>query len=144
MTQKFLADVNFWLALAMPVHTSHASALYWFSSQANDSVCFCRMAQQGFLRLLTDVRVFKDEAITLPESWNVFDTLNGDPRVCFLQAEPIGLEMRWRNYTQRPSFSPKIWNDAYLAAFATSQGIDIVTFDKGFAQFDQLACTILS
>ncbi len=68
MTQKFLADVNFWLAFAVPVHTSHTSALYWFSNQANDSVCFCRMAQQGFLRLLTDVRVFKDEAITVVNS----------------------------------------------------------------------------
>ena len=32
-----------------------------------------------------------------------------------------------------PTVSPKVWTDAYLAAFARSAGIQLVTFDKGIS-----------
>ncbi len=144
MTQKFLADVNFWLAIAIGAHANHASAAHWFSSQGDDSVGYCRMTQQGFLRLLTDVRVFKTDAVTLPESWAIFDSLMDDPRVYFLRSEPAGLDDQWKVYTQRPSFSPKVWNDAYLAAFAKTGNFELVTFDRGFVQYEGLRVTILS
>ena len=49
-----------------------------------------------------------------------------------------------RFFTRRRTFSPKVWNDAYLAAFAKASGFDVVTFDKGLAQFKGVRCTILS
>jgi predicted nucleic acid-binding protein len=41
------------------------------------------------------------------------------------------------------SFSPKVWNDAYLAAFAQAAAFDLVTFDRAFAQFKGVASTVL-
>ena len=42
------------------------------------------------------------------------------------------------------AFSPKVWNDAYLAAFARSVDFEVVTFDQGFAHYANLRRTILS
>jgi uncharacterized protein len=45
---------------------------------------------------------------------------------------------------KRHAFSPKVWNDAYLAAFARSVDFEVVTFDQGFAHYANLRRTILS
>jgi predicted nucleic acid-binding protein len=50
----------------------------------------------------------------------------------------------WRNHTQQRSFSPKVWNDAYLAAFAQAANFQVATFDRGFAQYQNVRCVILS
>ena len=73
----------------------------------------------------------------------LYDSYLSDPRVVFV-AEPAGLEVRWRAFTGRQSFSPHVWNDAYLAAFALVAGFELVTFDQGFAQYAGLASTILA
>ena len=38
--------------------------------------------------------------------------------------------------------SPKLWMDAYLAAFAIAGGCQLVTTDQGFAQFPSLRCLL--
>jgi predicted nucleic acid-binding protein len=38
----------------------------------------------------------------------------------------------------------KVWNDAYLAAFAEAAAVEMVTFDQGFKQFNLAHCTILT
>jgi len=65
-----------------------------------------------------------------------------DPKVAFID-EPTGTEARWRNLTQPTTFTPKVWNDAYLAAFAELAGLELVTFDKGFSKFPNVRCPIL-
>ena len=73
----------------------------------------------------------------------MYDMILSDPRITFA-GEPEGLDAYWRAYTQRRSFSPKVWSDAYLAAFARAASFEVVTFDKGFAQYKSLKCKILS
>jgi uncharacterized protein len=34
------------------------------------------------------------------------------------------------------AFTPRLWTDAYLAAYAQASGLTLVTFDQGFRQFD--------
>ena len=65
------------------------------------------------------------------------------PRVSFAE-EPVGLEAQWRLLIQGSTFSPKVWNDAYLAAFALSENLELVTYDNGFSKYANLACAILS
>ena len=71
------------------------------------------------------------------------DELFGDPRVVFSE-EPDELEKHWRGFTRRRTFSPKVWNDAFLAAFAKAANFEVVSFDKGLAQFKSVKCTILA
>jgi predicted nucleic acid-binding protein len=54
------------------------------------------------------------------------------------------LETHWRNLTQGQSFSTKVWNDAYLAAFALAAGLKMITFDQAFAKYPNIKSTILS
>jgi predicted nucleic acid-binding protein len=73
----------------------------------------------------------------------MYDALANDPRVVFAE-EPAHLEVNWRTFTSRRSFSPNLWTDAYLAAFARAASLELVTFDKGFTQYKAVRCTILS
>lgn len=135
--------MNVWLALTFDSHQHHARAASWFLAAPPESCCFCRITQHGFLRLATTPRVMTEPPLTLKEAWQAYDGLYQDPRVVFAE-EPDGIEARWRSHTQHSTFSPKVWNDAYLAAFAQVAGFEVVTFDKGFSQFSDLRSTILS
>jgi predicted nucleic acid-binding protein len=65
-----------------------------------------------------------------------------DERFVFY-AEPIDLEQHLRRYTASGRVSPKLWQDAYLAAFARAAKLRLVTFDGGFQQFEGLHLTLL-
>jgi toxin-antitoxin system PIN domain toxin len=125
----FLPDINLWLALAFQSHVHHAVAKDWFEGLTSERCSFCRLTQQGFLRLATNPKAFGTEAVTLAEAWLMYDALLGDPRVSFAD-EPHGVETLWRGYTQHQSFSPNLWSDAYLAAFARAADYELITFNK--------------
>ena len=97
----------------------------------------------SFLRLATTPQVMMTDVLTLAAAWLAFDELYNDPHVVFAE-EPQGIEPLWRSYTQHQSFSPKVWNDAYLAAFAQAADFEVITFDKGFLQYKNLRHTILT
>jgi toxin-antitoxin system PIN domain toxin len=137
-----LLDINVWLALAFDSHQHHTPAAEWFAAAADDSCAFCRLTQMGFLRLATTPRVLADTALTLEEAWHAYDELCDDPRVVFAE-EPEGLEPPWRAFARRQTVSPKIWTDAYLAAFAQAANWELVTFDRGFFQYSGIRAAIL-
>lgn len=129
----FLLDVNVWVALAFDRHVHHAAAKSWYNS-SQDTCCFCRWTQQGFLRLSTNPAALPELAVSLKQAWGLYDTMMDDARIAFAD-EPQELETHWRASTQRRSFSPKVWSDAYLAAFANAASLELVTFDKGLRQY---------
>ena len=134
-----LPDINVWLALTSDSHLHHPSAKNWFDGLTTEVCFFCRMTQQGCLRLATNAAVFGPHALTLAEAWH---TLHSDVRIAYAD-EPVGLEVVWRSFTQHRSFSPKVWNDAYLAAFAQTGGYQIVTFDQALAPYTGVAVLLL-
>ncbi|HKB04847.1 MAG TPA: TA system VapC family ribonuclease toxin [Gemmataceae bacterium] len=137
-----LPDVNVWVALTFDKHPNHMSAKSWFDA-LTDQVChFCRLTQQGFLRISTNQKAMGLNALTLDAAWAAYDAFLGDVRVAFA-AEPAGLETHWRAFTKGATFSTHVWNDAYLAAFAATAGLEVVTFDRGFAKFTTVRTTIL-
>lgn len=142
MKKTFLPDVNVWLALIFDSHVHHPVAKAWFNG-LSETCSFCRVTQQGMLRLATNSTVFGRHALMMVEAWRHYDAIRADPRVVFT-FEPADLETRWRGFTQHHSFSPHIWNDAYLSAFAQAADFDLVTFDQGFKQFVGVNAVILS
>jgi predicted nucleic acid-binding protein len=66
-----------------------------------------------------------------------------DDRFMF-QNEPAGVEARLRELTRGFRFSPKLWQDACLAAFAVEAKLRMVTFDGGFTKFKGLDCMVLA
>ena len=137
-------DINVWLVLVFAAHVHHSPAKAWFDGLPVEVDCrFCRLTQQGFLRIATNPKAFGAEALTLVDAWQAYDQLLGDPRIGFAE-EPAQLEAEWRQQTQSASFSPQVWSDAYLAAFAIAAGGTLVTFDKGFSRYQSLNKQILA
>ena len=67
-----------------------------------------------------------------------------DPHLTQTNAdEPRGLEILWKKLAGPSKPSPKLWMDAYLAAFAVAGGYQLVTTDKGFKQFKGLDLLVL-
>ena len=112
-------------------------------SAAEQCCCFCRLTQQGFLRLATNRKVFPLDAVSMRDAWSVYDGLLSDIHVAFSE-EPEDIEIAWRSLTQSKLFSTNVWADAYLAAFAQTADFEIITFDRGFTQYKNLRRTILS
>ncbi len=138
-----LPDVNVWLALVFSAHVHHPAALAWMNSLSGEISYFCRVTQMGFLRLANNPKVFPKDAVSAAVAWQLYDTTRSDPRVSYAN-EPPGLERAWRQFTQGQQFSPKLWNDAYLAAFALTGGYKLVTFDQALSQYSGVAVAILS
>lgn len=142
-----LADSNVWLALALSKHTFHGTVRTWFSKhKTSEAVHFCRATQQSFLRLLTIREVFAPYGIlplTNEAAWSTYQSFLADKRIDWIE-EPRGLEAKWKTHAAKRQASPKLWADAYLAAFAMAGGYQLVTTDKGFKQFKGLDLLVLS
>lgn len=143
-----LSDSNVWLALAIERHVHHSAAREWFDTVGTaGSVLFCRATQQSFLRLLTTTSVLAPYGLTPltnQQAWGAYEALLADDRIRFEPGEPAGIEQAWARWATRPTASPKLWMDAYLAAFASRSGATLVTTDRSFFQFDDLEALVLS
>ena len=126
-------DVNVWLALTFDAHEHHAPADRWLSALDLDSrLCFCRVTQMSFLRLLTTEAVMgRDLALSQGEAWQTYDRWLENDRISFV-GEPAGIESQFRALSRHNRPAPKDWADAYLAAFASAEGLTLVTFDQAF------------
>jgi hypothetical protein len=67
------------------------------------------------------------------EAWRAYDDFMSDERVEFVP-EPSALELAFRGLSSTAHASPKLWADAYLAAFAAECGGLVVTFDRSLAR----------
>ena len=128
----YLADINVLVALVVIGHVHHPAALRWIDHSGGE-VAVCRVAQMGFLRLLTNARVMGENVESAAKAWDIFAAMFEDPRFVF-HPEPAGLEAAWRSASRHPHSGPNFWTDAYLAAFAQAAGIGIVTFDAALRQ----------
>src|SRR5437879_10439933 len=115
-----LADSNIWLALALSKHEFHSAVRTWLAERGPQEALFCRSTQQSFLRLLTTRAVLAPYGIpplSNKAAWSVYDGLRADGRMSWAE-EPRELEGTWKTFADGSKASPKLWMDAYLAAFA--------------------------
>ena len=142
-TMRALADVSWLLPLCYGGHEHHEAARAWLEAlPEGDEVVVCRLAQMGLLRLLSNPAVMGADVCATDAAWKLNDRLLGDTRFTFA-AEPADLEAELRRLTKGFPYSPKLWQDAYLAAFAVAADLPLVTFDQGFRKFRRLKSLIL-
>jgi uncharacterized protein len=55
----------------------------------------------------------------------------------------MGVEPFLQSWSSAKQWSPRYWTDAYLAAFAISAGLRMVTFDRDFEKFEGLSLLLL-
>lgn len=136
----YLPDINFWLGLAFEKHPFRPVALEWWKNQrAREGVFFNRVTQQGFLRLSSNPAFLKQYGVEANTNKDALAALNGfmaRPGVGF-RNEPGGIEEIWHRLAGVERAAPNVWMDAYLAAFAIRTGLSLVTFDSGFAKYEE-------
>ena len=134
MNSLLFPDVNVWVALHHQVHEHHKRSFAWFDGlEPQSTLVFCRQTQMGFFRLLTTDAVMGDEALTQRQCWTLYrQWISGGKAV--LLTEPAGVGTAFEQRTMTDTGSPKTWMDAYLAAFAESAKLTLVTFDQALAE----------
>ena len=135
-----LLDTGVWVSLAFASHPHHHAAKEVFEAADSDRpVAFCRATQNSFLRLLTTPPIqalYGGPAVTNAQAWAKSQELLSLPQVVWL-VEPVGLEAEWKRCGSLATASPKVWMDAYLAAFAIAGALELITFDRDFTNFTQ-------
>ena len=138
-----LCDVNVLLALTTDRHALHATAVRWLEGVSVGGAVICRIAQTGLLRLLNNPAVMGEDVLDTTACWEIWHRLLEDERISFTPTEPPTLDAAFERFTSGGVFTPRLWTDAYLSAYAQTSGLTLVTFDRGFRQFDGLTCQVL-
>ncbi len=125
-----LPDLNVWFALLVADHPYHPAArAYW---GAGRQAGLNRVVALGLLRLLTNPKAMDQKPLSPEEAWQVYQGLRRGG-VALLE-EPEGVEGVLEGLL-REGFPPRLWTDAYLAAFALAGGYRLVSFDRDFSRF---------
>ena len=140
---RHLIDVNVFLAATVEAHVHHFQAKRWVDSvELPSTIGFCRTTEMACLRLLTQSLTEGFRPLNNRDAAAVYLAWRRDDRVEFI-TEPPGLEALWPRLGLRDTRSPKLWTDAYLAAFATAGAFRMVTFDAAFRQFETSGLDLL-
>lgn len=140
-----LFDTNTWLAALFtshPFHTLAQAALQ--RATPSEPALFCRSTQQSFLRLASTpalLKVYGAAGLTNRDALAALDALQALPQV-HVADEPPGVFALWRNFADLGTASPKVWMDAYLAAFAVAGGLRMVTLDGDFRNYATRGLTL--
>src|SRR5947209_3739256 len=97
----YLPDVNVWLALAFNAHIHHVAAKSWHGALSNQRCHFCRLTQQGFLRLATNPKALPTQAVSLSQAWQMYDSILMDPRFGFVDEPKPGIHQNTIVHMQR-------------------------------------------
>ena len=100
--------------------------------------CFCRATEQATVRLLSTTAIqviYESPLITNEGAICLLNEWHAQPNVTLVD-EPASTRELWLRLANRNTASPKLWMDAYLAAFAISGKLRFVTNDKAFRQFE--------
>jgi len=133
-----LVDTNVWIAAVFTTHPFHALAQTALQ-QATPAApaVFCRATEQSFLRLASTpvlLKVYGAEGLTNRDALAALNALQALQQVC-VREEPRGTLTLWHSLSVLNRASPKVWMDAYLAAFATAGGLRLLTLDRDFKSF---------
>ncbi len=135
----FLFDTGVWLAAVLPAHPAHALAQSALDAATPKApAVFCRFTESSFLRLLTTPAVLKlyDAGhMTNRKAIEVLRLLLSRPNIG-LVSEPEGIRDVWHRLAARDTASPKVWMDAYLAAFSMCADLRLVTLDADFKAYE--------
>ncbi len=133
-----LFDTNVWLAAVFTSHPFHQPAQQKLqqATPAQPAI-FCRATQQSFLRLAstpTLLKAYGATGLSNSDALVALGALLALPQVCERE-EPPGTAALWHRLASHNTASPKVWMDAYLAAFAIGGRLRMVTLDQDFKNF---------
>lgn len=141
-----LFDSNVWIAAAFANHAFHRQARTALQDATPASpAIFCRPTQKSFLRLASTPALLKAygadgltnrDALVALDAWLALSKIRE-------REEPPGTVALWHRLASRDTASPKVWMDAYLAAFAISGALRLVTLDHDFKTYEARGLDLL-
>jgi len=135
---RFLADVNFLIAILDIKHEHSVRAELWLNKVGErHSIVICRVAQMGAIRLLTRQSIMDAGVLTGAVAWGYLTKLFEDDRFVFAN-EPAGFESAWQTIYEWTPKGSSAETDSYLAAFAIAGSLSVVTFDGCMNRFPGL------
>lgn len=133
-----LFDSNVWIAAIFTSHPCHRQARTALKNATSaDPAVFCRATQQSVLRLASTPALLQAcgaKGLTNRDALVALEALLALPQV-LEREEPPGTVPLWHRLAARDTASPKVWMDAYLAAFAISGGLRLTTLDRDFSGY---------
>ncbi len=141
-----LFDTNVWIAAVFTTHAFHRQAKQALqeTTSARPAV-FCRSTHQSFLRLASTpalVKTYGADSMNNGDALVALNALLALPQVCE-RKEHDGVVALWHRLASRNTASPKVWMDAYLAAFAISGALRLVTLDHDFKSYEAQGLDLL-
>jgi toxin-antitoxin system PIN domain toxin len=140
-----LLDSNVWMAAAFAKHPAHAVARRVLrTASAEEPALWCRATQQSFLRLACTpaiTRAYGVPKASNGDAWAALQTFLALPQVDVIE-EPPELGRTWCQLGAIEQAAPKRWMDAYLAAFAITAGLPLISLDQDFRQFEPEGLTL--
>lgn len=124
-------DVNVWVALTAEDHIHHTRARDYWHDEADARLSFCRTTALGLVRVISHQHTFGGRPLSPDHAWNSYLQWRDQPVVDFL-AEPPGIDSLITDWCRVELATSRNWTDLYLAAFAISAGLRLVTFDNDF------------
>ena len=133
-----LFDTSVWIAAVFATHPSHRIAQKTLQQATlTEPAVFCRSTQQSFLRLTstpTLLKAYGAAGFTNRDALVAYAALLGLPQACEREEAP-GTVALWHRLAASDAASPKVWMDAYLAAFAICGGMRLASLDQDFKNF---------
>lgn len=139
-----LLDVNVLLAAHREDHADFPIARPWLDEIVAARVQFCvaDAVVASFLRIATNRRVFP-RPTTLADAFAFIKALRAQPAHIQVTPGPRHLEILEDTCTNAEAIGDFV-PDAQLAAIARENACEIVSFDRDFARFPDIAWTLLS
>lgn len=136
----YFIDTNVWIALNFSEHPHNAHAIAFVSKRtAKCPALFSRAVENSTLRLLSNpsvCRAFNSPLMTNEQAAMILNDWQKHDHIGCFDVEPADTRELWLELASVPSSSPKVWMDAYLAAFAISARLPFATLDADFRRFE--------
>jgi len=143
----YIVDTSVWIAGSFESHPYFPVANSFLAGpQRADTVWLARVVENSFLRLLTTAalcRGYDSPMISNSQAVEILGKWRSLPHIRCIDAEPEGTRELWLELAAIPSASPKVWMDAYLAAFAIRAGLPFATLDADFLRFQAAGLQLL-
>src|SRR4051812_26205864 len=104
MDPVILPDTNVWIALTLPLHSSHKAAMQWLAKKPPyEHLAFCTLTQLSYLRLLTTDAVMRTAQLaplSNAEAWQRFEVLQASVGTRWV-SEPGNFTQTWKRLSAR-------------------------------------------
>jgi toxin-antitoxin system PIN domain toxin len=132
-----LVDTNLLIYATFRDAPEHRQARIWLQrqlAQIDDPVVLCWPVVYAFVRLITNVRVFGQAAVSVREAWAVAQAHLHQPDVR-LVSPGAGHQAVATELAQTPGLRSDDVPDIEIAALAIEHGLVLASHDRGFRRF---------